>query len=66
MIIDGEILNFKCKDCGSKFKRMIGYGPICPNPVLRRELLRKNPPVCPKCKSKNVTQTFWSKLLYPC
>lgn len=66
MIIDGEILVFKCKDCENKFSHMIGYGPFCPNSNMRRDSLRENPPICPKCNSKNVSQTWWSKLIHPC
>lgn len=66
MIIDGEILDFECKECGFKFKHIIGYGPICPNPIVRRDSLRKKPPVCPACKSKNVKQTFQSRINHPC
>ena len=65
MIIDGEILTFRCKDCGNKFSHMIGYGPICPTPWLRHEMLKKNPPQCPKCNSLNVKQTLLSKILHP-
>ena len=66
MIIDGEILDFKCTNCNFKFKHIMGFGPICPNPEMRRESLKKNPPICPKCKSKNVSQTLLSKLMHPC
>lgn len=65
MVIDGEILDFKCKECGFKFKHIIGYGPICPNPWLRHEMLKKNPPQCPKCRSFNVRQTILRKILHP-
>lgn len=54
MIIDGEELNFKCNDCGRRFKWIIGYGPICPSPWLRAKKLKENPPQCPHCKSYNV------------
>lgn len=54
MIIDGEELTFKCRDCGREFKHVIGYGPVCPTPWLRAKRLKENPPVCPSCNSKNV------------
>ena len=66
MIIDVETLSFKCSECGNKFSHLIGYGPICPTPWLRRQKLKENPPQCPKCKSKNVSQTLLSKLIHPC
>lgn len=65
MLIDGEILIFKCIDCENKFSHMIGYGPICPNPFLRRQILKENPPRCPKCQSFSVRQTILSKILHP-
>lgn len=43
MIIDGEILDFKCKDCGSKFKHFIEYGPMCPNCCLEDKCLKRIP-----------------------
>ena len=65
IIHDGEILTFKCKDCGSTFKRILGYGACCPNIFMRKEILRKNPPVCPECNSMNVKQTLWSRINHP-
>lgn len=65
MLIDGEILIFKCKECENKFTHMIGYGPICPTPWLRRQILEENPPVCPNCQSLNIRQTILSKILHP-
>lgn len=53
MIIDGEGLRLVCKDCGHKYSFVIGYGPVCPTPWLRRMKLKENPPVCPKCGSNN-------------
>ncbi|MDE5881446.1 MAG: hypothetical protein K2H60_06915 [Muribaculaceae bacterium] len=53
MIIDGEELNIECRRCGHRYTHIIGYGPICPTPELRRENLRKYPPVCPRCKSSD-------------
>ena len=53
-IIDGEILKMKCKDCGHKFEHMIGYGPVCPTPWLRKKILKEKPPRCPECRSQNV------------
>ena len=51
MIIDGEELRLQCKQCGTKYKHIIGYGPIFPNSWMRKKSLRENPPVCPKCGS---------------
>lgn len=51
MIIDGEELKLVCKCCGHKYTHIIGYGPICPSHCLREIMLKKNPPVCPKCGS---------------
>lgn len=60
MIIDGEELRMVCKDCGHRFKHVIGYGPVFPSISLRKRMLKEYPPVCPKCKSKNVKQrSFW-------
>lgn len=56
MIIDGEELRLQCKQCGKKYKHIIGYGPMCPNEWLRRERLRECPPHCPKCGSTNYKQ----------
>ena len=53
MIIDGEELTFKCNECGHKFKRLIGYGPIYPIPTLRGKS-KENTTVCPKCGSNDV------------
>lgn len=61
--IDGEELTFVCQDCGQKFKQTIGYGPVAPTPWVRAKLLKESPPMCPHCKSNNVTQPLWSKLL---
>lgn len=54
MICDGEILIMECEKCGHRFRHVIGYGPICPTPWLRRKRLKENPPVCPKCGSTRV------------
>ena len=51
-IIDGEELTMICQECGTRFKHIIGYGSICPSPWLREKKLKENPPVCPKCGSK--------------
>lgn len=56
MICDGEILIMECEKCGHRFRHIIGYGPICPTPWLRRKRLKENPPVCPECGSKNVKE----------
>ncbi len=53
MIIDGEELRLQCKQCGTKYKHIIGYGPICPNEWLRQKRLQDNPPECPRCGSSN-------------
>lgn len=53
MIIDGEELRMQCKRCGKKYMHIIGYGPICPNEWMRREILKKNPPQCPICDSSD-------------
>ena len=55
-IIDGEELSLQCKQCGTNYKHIIGYGPCAPNELMRRESLRKNPPHCPKCGSSNYKQ----------
>lgn len=61
MIIDGEELKMICKDCGHKFEHIIGYGPICPTSMFRKQKLTENPPVCPKCHSKNVKRcSIWN------
>ena len=65
IVFDGEVLTFKCKECNTTFEKLLGYGPVCPNKPMRKEMLEKNPPVCPKCKSKNVKQTFWSRINHP-
>lgn len=63
MIIDGEELTFKCNECGHKFKRLIGYGPICPIPTLRGKS-KENTTVCPKCGSNDVHRlTILGRLL---
>ena len=54
MIIDGEELTFKCNECGHKFNRLIGYGPICSTPNLREKKLKENTTACPKCCSNDV------------
>lgn len=53
-LIDGEELTYVCNNCGHKFRWIVGYGPVCPNPILRAQLLKKNPPQCPHCKSRDV------------
>ena len=53
MIIDGEILRLQCKNCGTKYKHIIGYGPICPSAFLRKEMLKEYPPKCPSCGSSD-------------
>ena len=60
MIIDGEELKMVCQDCGNKFKYIIGYGPVYPTFGLQKQKLRENPPICPKCHSKNVKRcSIW-------
>ncbi len=56
MICDGEEIRMVCRDCGHRFRHIIGYGPVCPLPGERERRLKKNPPVCPKCHSTNVEQ----------
>ncbi len=51
MTIDGEELSMQCKQCGTKYSYVLGYGPVCPNELLRQMKLRNNPPHCPKCGS---------------
>lgn len=64
MIIDGEILEIKCHECGHKFGPIIGYGPCAPNEIMRRGALLKNPPKCNKCGSTNVSRiTFLNRIL---
>ncbi len=64
MLIDAEELRLQCKDCGSKYKHIIGYGPICPNELLRQQKLRDYPPHCPKCDSSNFKRlSLWGSLL---
>lgn len=64
MIIDGEELRMQCKQCGTKYKHIIGYGPICPNEWMRQESLRKYPPHCPKCGSSNYKRlSLWGQIL---
>lgn len=55
MIIDGEELKLVCKDCGHRFTRIIGYGPVCPTPILRR-ILKENPSKCPVCGSLRIKE----------
>lgn len=57
MIIDGEELKLVCEDCGHRFTRIIGYGAICPTPMLRRRILKENPSKCPVCGSLKVKET---------
>ena len=53
MFIDGEVVQLRCKDCGERFSRMVGYGPICPTPEFRSKMLKENDTRCPKCNSRN-------------
>lgn len=62
-IIDGEVLTFICQDCKQKFPHIIGYGPLYPTIDMRKEALKKNPPICPKCGSKKVKRTLIGRLL---
>lgn len=63
-VIDGEELTFKCIECGHKFTRLIGYGPIYPTPWLRKKILKENPSVCPHCHSQNVKRlTMLGKMI---
>ena len=64
MIIDGEELRMQCKKCGTKYNHIIGYGPVCPNGWMRKESLKKNPPHCPKCGSRDYkSSSFWDTFL---
>ena len=62
MLIDGEEIKLVCNDCGHQFTRIIGYGPICPTPWLRRKILKDKPSKCPACGSLNVKdESMWGK-----
>lgn len=64
MIIDGEELRLQCKQCGTKYKHIIGYGPYAPTEWLRQETLRKYPPHCPKCGSTDYKRLLlWGHIL---
>lgn len=53
MVIDGEVVKLRCKDCGEQFSKMLGYGPIFPTPSIRRCLLKESDTRCPKGGSRN-------------
>lgn len=64
IIIDGEELKLECKSCGQRYTHIVGYGPMAPSPWLRRQQLKNNPPVCPRCKSSLYkTRTFLDSIL---
>lgn len=56
MIFDGIEAKMVCRDCGFKFRRIVGTGPACPTARLVDQILKKNPPACPACRSKNVAR----------
>lgn len=64
MLIDAVELRLQCKDCGTKYKHIIGYGPVCPNELLRQQMLRQYPPHCPKCGCSNFKRlSLWGSLM---
>ncbi len=64
MLIDAEELRLQSKDGGTKYKHIIGYGPVCPNEWLRQKSLREHPPHCPKRGSSNFKRlSLWGSIL---
>ena len=54
IIYDGEVLDYKCLECGSRCERLIDSECCCPGEFWRKKCIQENPTVCPKCGARNV------------